>query len=38
MLKDESPKRGEDILNELINEYNKASIDDKNELSSEHFL
>jgi len=34
VLKDESPKRGEDILNELINEYNKASIDDKNELSS----
>src|SRR6476661_4454425 len=30
VLKDESPKRGEDILNELINEYNKASIDDKN--------
>lgn len=33
-LKDESPRRGEDILNELINEYNRASIDDKNELSS----
>jgi tyrosine-protein kinase Etk/Wzc len=32
-LKDESPKRGEDIINELINTYNLASIDDKNEFS-----
>jgi len=32
-LKDENPKRGEDILNELINTYNRSSIDDKNEFS-----
>ena len=34
VLQDESPKRGEDILNELINTYNAASIDDKNEFSA----
>lgn len=34
VLKDESPKRGEDVLNELINTYNLASIDDKNEFSA----
>src|SRR4051812_35081455 len=33
-LKDESPKRGEDILNALIDDYNKAAINDKNEFSS----
>ncbi len=32
--KDEVPKRGEDILNNLINEYNKAALADKNALAS----
>jgi tyrosine-protein kinase Etk/Wzc len=30
---DEVPRRGEDILNELINVYDHASIDDKNQLA-----
>jgi tyrosine-protein kinase Etk/Wzc len=33
-LKDAVPKRGEDILNGLIDEYNKAAISDKNALAS----
>jgi capsular exopolysaccharide synthesis family protein len=33
-LKDADPKRGEDILNELINVYNKATISDKNKLAA----
>lgn len=33
-LKDEVPKRGEDILNELIIDYNKALVKDKNVLAS----
>jgi tyrosine-protein kinase Etk/Wzc len=33
-LKDPIPKRGEDILNGLINVYNKAAINDKNSLAS----
>jgi len=33
-LKDAVPQRGETILNELINDYNKASIDDKNTMAS----
>jgi len=33
-LKDTDPKRGEDILNELINVYNKATISDKNKLAA----
>lgn len=32
-LGDEVPRRGEDILNELINVYDHASIDDKNQLA-----
>jgi tyrosine-protein kinase Etk/Wzc len=32
-LKDQIPKRGEDILNTLIAEYNKAAINDKNALA-----
>lgn len=32
-FKDEVPKRGEDILNGLINEYNKAILLDKNKLA-----
>ncbi len=32
-MKDPIPKRGEDILNSLISEYNKASISDKNALA-----
>lgn len=32
-LMDEVPKRSEDILNTLIASYNKASINDKNELA-----
>jgi tyrosine-protein kinase Etk/Wzc len=32
-VKDPIPKRGEDILNNLISEYNKASISDKNALA-----
>jgi tyrosine-protein kinase Etk/Wzc len=33
-LRDAVPKRSEDILNELINFYNKAAINDKNALAS----
>lgn len=33
-MEDESPKRGEDILNELISSYNLASIEDNNAYSS----
>lgn len=33
-INDEIPKRGEDILNELINVYNNAAIEDKNILAS----
>jgi len=33
-IRDAVPKRGEDILNGLINEYNKAGISDKNALAS----
>jgi capsular exopolysaccharide synthesis family protein len=33
-LKDPIPKRGEDILNGLISEYNKAAIYDKNALAA----
>lgn len=33
-LKDEVPERGEDILNELILDYNKAIITDKNVLAT----
>lgn len=33
-FQDDSPRRGEDILNELINTYNIASIEDKNQFSS----
>ena len=33
-LRDENQKRGENILNELINVYTEAAINDKNELSS----
>jgi len=33
-LEDENPKRGEDILNELINAYDIAAINDKNEFSA----
>lgn len=32
-LKDESPRRAQDVLNELLNTYNLASIDDKNAFS-----
>jgi tyrosine-protein kinase Etk/Wzc len=32
-LGDDVPRRGEDILNELIDVYNHASIDDKNQLA-----
>jgi tyrosine-protein kinase Etk/Wzc len=31
--KDESPERAEDILNELLNAYNRAGINDKNTLA-----
>ncbi len=31
---DEEPKRGEDILNTLLSEYTKASIDEKNALAA----
>ena len=34
ILKDAIPQRGEAILNELINDYNKASINDKNMMAS----
>lgn len=34
MLRDEVPQRGEDILNELIVDYNKAIIKDKNILAA----
>jgi hypothetical protein len=33
-FKDASPERAEDVLNELIAVYNKASIDDKKRLAS----
>lgn len=33
-IKDAIPKRGEDILNGLIREYNKAGINDKNALAA----
>jgi tyrosine-protein kinase Etk/Wzc len=33
-LQDEVPKRGEDILNELISAYNTAAINDKNVLAT----
>jgi tyrosine-protein kinase Etk/Wzc len=33
-LRDEIPQRGEDIVNELINVYNHASINDKNQLAT----
>lgn len=33
-LQDEVPQRAEDILNELIAEYNKAAINDKNQLAA----
>jgi tyrosine-protein kinase Etk/Wzc len=33
-MRDSDPARGEDILNELITAYNKATIDDKNRLAS----
>jgi tyrosine-protein kinase Etk/Wzc len=33
-LRDEIPQRGEDIVNELINVYNHASIYDKNQLAT----
>jgi capsular exopolysaccharide synthesis family protein len=33
-IKDAVPKRGEDILNGLISEYNKAGISDKNALAA----
>jgi capsular exopolysaccharide synthesis family protein len=33
-IKDAIPKRGEDILNGLIGEYNKAGISDKNALAA----
>jgi len=33
-IKDAVPKRGEDILNGLIKEYNKAGINDKNALAA----
>ncbi len=33
-LRDAVPQRGEDILNELINDYDKASINDKNAMAS----
>jgi tyrosine-protein kinase Etk/Wzc len=33
-LRDTDPARGEDILNELIAAYNKATIDDKNRLAA----
>lgn len=33
-LQDEVPARAEDILNELIDEYNKAAINDKNALAA----
>lgn len=33
-LKDEVPQRAEDILNMLIAEYNKAAINDKNQLAA----
>lgn len=33
-IKDEIPKRGEDILNELLTVYDKAAIEDKNVLAS----
>ncbi|HVW61784.1 MAG TPA: polysaccharide biosynthesis tyrosine autokinase [Puia sp.] len=33
-IKDEIPQRGEDILNGLIREYNKAGINDKNALAA----
>jgi len=33
-IKDAIPKRGEDILNGLIGEYNKAGINDKNALAA----
>lgn len=32
-LQDEVPKRGEDVLNELISQYNTAAINDKNALA-----
>ncbi len=32
-IKDTDPKRGEDILNELITVYNKASVSEKNKLA-----
>lgn len=31
--KDENPKRGEDVLNQLIKEYERANIEDKNSLA-----
>lgn len=34
ILKDEVPERGEDILNELLNAYNKAMLKDKNTLAA----
>lgn len=33
ILRDEVPKRSEDILNELISVYNHASLDEKNKLA-----
>lgn len=33
-IKDEVPQRAEDIINELIQEYNKAGLNDKNTLAS----
>ena len=33
-IRDQVPKRGEDILNGLIGEYNKAGISDKNALAA----
>ncbi len=32
-LQDESPRRGEDIINTLINVYNEAWIEDKNQIA-----
>jgi capsular exopolysaccharide synthesis family protein len=36
-INDAVPERGEDVLNELIAVYNKATIDDKNRLASSTF-
>lgn len=40
VIEDQMPERGIDILNELIHEYNKAAVEDKNKVTAStlHFV